>query len=379
MDIYIYHIDGDHLKLDSVCDKWFEILWTRRFLKCDDFTIRLPPTAKNIELFSEGKVIELAKINPLSGASEHAGIITAVTITAGEKSTLTVSGQSFDGLLDRRILTTYAAGDTAMTVFRKNAGDLATAARRFDAITFDTANDIAASGGVRSMQFKTLADYANYLATNKNWGLQSSIVHDSAVAPHINISGRLRTDRSTSQSTEKCVIFSDDRGNATDFERKYSDSGAVTSVVVGSMVQHNESKKIDVQEFIAFFDKDNAKGYDRIEKYQSITPTTSTETRGETEWSVLDYSATWEAAALLAPSLYSPPTDCLDFVPALGVDWESKFFVGDIITAENRAWGVSQSQQITEIQEFWGADSTTETATLGDPPKRLMEIIKQSR
>ena len=38
MEIYSYHIDGDYLTLDGVCDKWFEILWTRRFGKGDDFT-----------------------------------------------------------------------------------------------------------------------------------------------------------------------------------------------------------------------------------------------------------------------------------------------------------------------------------------------------
>ena len=53
MEIYSYHIDGDYLKLDGVCDEWFEILWTRRFFTGDDFTITLPPTARNIELFSE--------------------------------------------------------------------------------------------------------------------------------------------------------------------------------------------------------------------------------------------------------------------------------------------------------------------------------------
>ena len=135
MEIYSYHIDGDYLTLDGVCEEWFEILWTRRFFKGDDFTITLPPTARNIELFSEGKVIELAKVNPLTGTSEHAGIITSTEITSGEKAVLTVSGQNFVGLLDRRILSECEYDDTAMTVFRKNAGDLANAKRRFTATT----------------------------------------------------------------------------------------------------------------------------------------------------------------------------------------------------------------------------------------------------
>ena len=57
MEIYSYHIDDDYLVLDGVCEEWFEILWTRRFFKGDDFTITLPPTSKNIELLDRKSVV----------------------------------------------------------------------------------------------------------------------------------------------------------------------------------------------------------------------------------------------------------------------------------------------------------------------------------
>lgn len=372
-EINSYHIDGDHLTLDGVCEEWFEILWTRRFFKGDEFTISLPPTEKNIALFSEGKVIELAKVNPLTGASEHAGIITGVAITSGEKAALTISGQSFDGLLDRRILSEYEYSDTAMTVFRKNAGDLANVKRQFAATVFDTSVDTA-NCGAKGMLFKTLAEYANALASKAGFCLQSHISHDGT-SPHIVIVGRQSVDRSIVQTAVKRVIFSNEYDTAFDFERQYSDNGAVTGVVVGSKLQHNDTTHIDVEQYTDYFG--DAQSYGRIEKYQSITPVTKTEMRGKVEWTVLDDWNTFLAADELAATCYVSSTDCFGADVVIQDGWESKFNIGDIVTVQNTAWNMTTNKQVSEIQEYWGADDVTVTATLGDPPKTLTEILKK--
>ena len=372
MEIYSYHIDGDYLTLDGVCEEWFEILWTRRFFKGDDFTITLPPISKNIELFSEGKVIELAKVNPLTGASEHAGIITGVSITSGEKAALTISGQSFDGLLDRRILSEYEYGNTAMTVFRKNAGDLANVKRRFAATVFDTSVDVIYNAN--GMLFKTLAEYGGTLASKVGFGLQSYISHDGT-APRIVIGGRQSVDRSIAQTAVKRVIFSDEYDTAADFERNHSENGAVTGVVVGSKSQHNDSKRIDVEQYTDYFG--DAQSYERIEKHQSITPVTKIEIRGEVEWTVLDDWNTFLAAKELSETCYVSLTDCFGANIIIRDGWESKFAVGDVVTVQNTAWNAVENKQVTEIQEYWGADNVTVTATLGDPPKTLTEILKK--
>lgn len=373
MEIYSYHIDGDGLVLDGTCDRWFEILWKRRFFKGDDFTITLPPTSRNVALFSEGKVIELGKINPLTGASEHAGIITAVSISSGERSVLTVSGQSFDGLLDRRILAEYEYGDTAITILRKNAGDLANVKRQFAATTFDAAADTAAYQ-VGAMLFKTLAEFTSNIAQNKGWGLQSKIVHNAA-APYIVIGGRQSVDRSINQTVVKRVIFSDEYDTAADFERQHSESGAVTGVVVGSKFQHNDNMHVDIEQYTDYFG--DTKSYGRIEKYQSITPVIKTEYRGEIEWTVLDDWNTYLAASELAESCYISATDYFGANIIIQDDWETKFNVGDIVTVQNTEWDVTANKQVTEIQEYYGADNVTVTATLGDPPKTLAEILKK--
>lgn len=374
MEIYSYHIDGDGLVLDGTCDKWFEILWTRRFFRGDDFTISLPPTPKNIALFSEGKVVELEKVNPLTGVSEHAGIITSVSVTSGERATLTVTGQSFDGLLNRRILAEYESDDTSMMLVRRNAGDLANEKRRFAATVFDSSVDTAAYQ-VGAMMFKTLAEYTANVASSKGWGLQSYISHSTAL-PHIVISGRQFVDRSISQSAVKSVVFSDDYETATDFERQHTESGVVTGVVAGAKKQYNDVTHVDIEKYVDYFG--DAQSYARIEKYQSVTPVTKIEIRGkDVEWTVLDEWETFLAADELAAANYVKATDYLGANIIVKDGWESKFAVGDFVTVKNTAWDMSADKQVSEVQEYWGADNITVTATLGEPPKTLIEILKR--
>lgn len=374
MEIYSYHIDNDYLKLDGVCDEWFEILWTRRFFNGDDFTITLPPTVRNIELFSEGKVIELAKVNPLTGASEHAGIITSTEITSGEKAVLTVSGQNFVGLLSRRILADYALGDTTMTVLRKNAGDLAQQNRQLGATTFDSTVDCPAYQAGQ-MLFKRLSDFVGNIASTKGWSLQSRIAHNKS-GVQIVMSGRQSVDRSVSQANVARVIFSDVSETATDFERQHSDNGAVTGVVVGSKKQYNGSSHIDVEQYIGFFG--DARSYDRIESYKSITPVTKIEIRQkDVEWTVLDEWETFRAADEMAAASYVLATDFFGANIVINGDWESKFAVGDVVTVQNTAWSAVANKQVTEVREYWGADDITVTATLGEPQKTLAEIFKK--
>lgn len=373
MEIYAYNIDGDHLTLDGLCEDWNELLWVRRFFKGDDFTIQLPPTEKNIKLFSVGKVIEVAKLHPVTGASEHGGIITAISISSGEKSALTISGKSFDGMLERRILADYTLGDTAMTIIRKNAGDLAKAKRRFGATVFDDTVD-AAAYQAGQMLFKKLSDFTANIASAKGWGLQSKIIHDKSNV-HIEIGGRQCIDRSISQADVGRVVFSDEYGTAADFERQQSENGAVTGVVVGSAKQYNESTHIDVEQSTNYFG--DAQSYDRIESFQSISPVTKKETRDKVEWEVLDDWGTFLAADKLAAAEYVSATDYLGASIILKDDWEKKLAIGDTVTIQNTGWNVAVNKQVTEIREFFGADNVTLTATLGEPPKTLSEIFKK--
>lgn len=371
MDIFSYNVDGDHLALDGVCEDWFEILWTRRFFKGDDFTISIPPTARNIALFSEGKVIELAKINPLTGASEHSGIITGVSISSGERPVLTVSGKSADGLLERRIFSEL--GDSIIEVLRKNAGDLARANRRFGAVHFDVDSNVDIKY-LKNMRWKTLSELVSYAGEQVGWGLQTYIDHSAA--PYMVIFGRVYADRSVSQSENKRVIFSDEYENATDFEKMHTETGAVSAVVVGANAKYSNVSLIDIAEVLDYFDN-GASGFGRVEKFQAANVVTKGEVRGEATWTVLDSLETYAESQKLADAAYVPATDFFGAKVIIKDDWETKFNIGDIVTVQNTEWNMTANKQVSEIQEYWGADNVTVTATLGVPSKTLTEILKK--
>ena len=375
MDIYCYRFGDNVLELEGVCDKWFEVLWTQRFFKGGEFKLTLPPTAENLELFREGNVIELEKTNPKTGRNEHAGIITSVSLTAGERAVLTISGQDFVGMLERRVLSEYELDDTSMTILRKNAGDLAKPPKRaFAATEFDASSDFAGYK-FSGMLFGTLANYVSTVAADKGWGVYSWIRHDKSGC-RIVISGRSSTDRSVAQPSAVRVIFSDEQDTAADFERQHSDSGSVTGVVVGSKKQYNDASHIDIDKYTDYFG--DAQSYGRIEEFQSITPVTKIEIRGkDDEWTILDEWETFLAADELAAGCYVTATDYFDASIVIRGSWEEKFAVGDVVTIQNTAWNVSTDRQVTEIREYWGADSVTVTATLGEPQKTLAEILKK--
>lgn len=390
MKIYAYHLDGEWLKLDGICEEWFEILWTRRFFKGDDFTITVPPTETNIKRFSEGQIVELVDPDNICDISEYAGVITSVKIVSGANSKLKISGKSFDGMLERRVLSTWTlnGSDTIMTVLRKNAGDMAIESRRFVGTTFvsDTDNDPIAPSLVQ-LQFKKLSDYITTVGQELGWGLQSAIRHnyydvdtDSILPPHIIITGRYSIDRSVNQNVNKHVVFSDEYENATDFERNYNEGGAVTASVVGSPKTYDYGTFKDIDEFVAHFDKGTT-SYNRIEKYQKVTPVTSVEYRnkGSEAWAVLDYGATYTQAEQLARNVYVDPTDYFGCTIMLGKDWNKKVKLGDIVTVQNTRWNMSADKALTEVQEYYGTNGGRITATLGEAPKTLLEIINNKQ
>lgn len=375
MDINCYLIESDGLKLDGICEEWFEVLWKNCFFSGDKFVISVPATAKNVELLKNGKAIELMRPHPISGTSEYGGIITAVELSEDK---LTVKGQSFDGFLDRRVLTASIYNDTVMTVLRKNAGDLAAAKRQLTATSFNDDVDEASRYAV-TLKFNKLSEFLNATAQNSGFSVHSRIIHKTGIKPYVEIYGRHLQDHSVGQDINCHVVFSDNFENAADLERTYNETGAVNAVFVGSKGKYNSEKHVDVDEFLASFSEKGSSGYERIEIFNEINPTTGTEIRGESgiAWEVLDYTSTYTEAEEIAVTSYAEATDCYSFSILLRDDWKARFEVGDFVTVEFRNYNLRFTSQITVIQEFFNADGLSITATLGEPPKKLLQILKR--
>lgn len=384
MELLCYRINGEYLDLLGICNNSSSILWTLNFFKGDTFTIKAPASAENVKLFKQGNVVELLK-DSKSNFSNYCGIITMVSIRQtmqGEQ--INVQGKSVDGMLDRRVLTEYATGDSFMTIFRKNAGDLALIGRNFPATKFVTNTDFEGVFG-DAMRWKKLSEYANTAGQFLGVGLRTSIAHNVVdldtgkyLKPYFIVEAYKGVDRTIDQTENKAVVFSDVYQNATNFEYDYNENGAVTSVVMYSNANYDAVNKIDVESFVGY--DAAAIGFDRIEKTGTVKAVTMEENRGSALspdwWTVLDYNATAESAKEKQDTIYVKPTSAFDCELQLPESYNKAFEIGDIITTQNSGWNITENKRITQITELYDSNKSQFKATLGEPLKSLSEIIE---
>ena len=383
MELLCYKINGEYLDLLGICNNANSILWTLNFFKGDTFTIKAPASAENIKLFAKGNVVELLK-NQNNSKSYYCGIITSVSIRQtmqGEQ--INVQGKSADGMLDRRILTEYATGDSFMTILRKNAGDLALIGRNFPATSFITNKDFSGVFG-DAMRWKKLSEYVSTAGQFLGVGLRAYIAHNVVdletgeyLKPYFAVEAYEGVDRSVEQTENKAVVFSDVYQNATNFEYDYNENGAVTSAVMYSDAKYDADSKTDIESYIGY--DGAAVGYDRIEKVGKVTAVTTRENRGSALapdwWTVLDYNATAESAEEKRDTMYVKPTSAFDCELTLTESYSKAFDLGDIITVQNSIWSIVGNKRITQITELYDSNKTQIKATIGEPLKSLSEII----
>ena len=90
MYIYVYN---KALELVGVTDQVTSLMWTKRFPLNDTFTAIFPASENNLKLIRPQAIIEMP--------GRYSGIITHRSLS-GTKGVISVSGCSFDGMLDRK-------------------------------------------------------------------------------------------------------------------------------------------------------------------------------------------------------------------------------------------------------------------------------------
>lgn len=92
--MYIYDgQESDHV-LQDVVDDFISLIWTDRHIALGNFQCRVPLTPKNLALFQEGNLVEIAD-------SEFTMIVETTRI---EKTTMVVAGRELTSILDRRLV-----------------------------------------------------------------------------------------------------------------------------------------------------------------------------------------------------------------------------------------------------------------------------------
>lgn len=369
MDLFIYRNNGVKLEYVGMCSDAISVLWIRRFFRGDSFTIEVPATPKNLEMFQKYHIIAYG---------DNAGYITAYDIDV--KGKIIAKGTSFDGMLTRRILRDYRNSDSLMTVISKNAVEMAEEGRKLAATVVDYSVD--ADGLIsESTQYQQLSEYIRIVGGMQNFGVFGRFNHSTNL---IELYGRYGVDRSKNQGDVKPVIFSDTFGNAADITYSYNSATEINAVFAHADGKKDLDKYIDVYPFEEmFFKKSSLAGYDLVEKEISTTAITMLEPRtyGETVvyWEVLDYDMTYKVAKNKANALYSSAVDNVACRLVLHSDYRNICDVGDTVTVYAKKYDITEDKQITEIREFTDSTKQTIEATIGDPPKTFADAVKNVR
>ena len=369
MDLFIYRNNGVKLEYVGMCSDAISVLWIRRFFRGDSFTIEVPATPKNLEMFQKYHIVAYG---------DNAGYITAYDIDV--KGKIIAKGTSFDGMLTRRILINYRANDSLLTVISRNAVDLTEKERQFPATVIDYSVD---SDGLISegTQCQQLSEYARIVGEIQNFGVFGRFNHNTNL---IELYGRYGIDRSKNQTEVKPVMFSDAFGNAADITYSYNSAPEINAIFAHADGEKDFDKLIDIDAFTAYITNGNAyKGYEINEKQYAAVPVTTIEARptanGTQYWTVLNYEWTLNAAQNAAQSMYSSAVDNVSCRLVLHSDYRSICDVGDVVTGNSQKYDITASKQITEIREFTDSTKQTIEAVIGDPQKTFADVVKNVR
>lgn len=98
----IYVINNETYNLEGIIDEYASFIWTDRYNEAGDFELYLPVTEKNLSLLKLGYYLWI-------DSSEHQMIIENIRLSSSLDSgnMMTVSGQSLESLLMRRVVWTH--------------------------------------------------------------------------------------------------------------------------------------------------------------------------------------------------------------------------------------------------------------------------------
>lgn len=384
MDLHIYDSRLNEL---GIADEFKSIIWTRRFYDVGAFEIQAPMTANNIALFQKNRYVYRPDV-------KEAGFIRSITEQRqGDEELLIVSGAMLEGLLDKRTITYEGYSSslydtikfyTCVEIFEK-----AKYSYIIPGFTVDSdGNDCTDNLGEDSFG-KNLGDYARTLARSYEKGIKVFFNEEEKKIHCALVSG---INRSDDQDIIPQVIFSDEYGNISDTVYSYSEEGCYNIVeghaecredgvigdaskaymltyVIGGDSYSGDEKKLNGIELTNFFITADA--------------IVNEETRYDSEGNpytvkVLDYEATNKKLASLCRQHYCPYTEAFEGNIS-GDGYRTEWQVGDYVTVQDTARGVSYKKQVEEVSEAFEGDSVSVTVILGAALKTLIDSIKEAK
>lgn len=315
----------------AAIDDYSSLIWTSRYYTCGDFEIVVPLTPKYLELMQIGFYI-------VRDDDENTGIIEDLEINVDEdnKTQFIVTGRFLPSLLARRIIEkqTQISGtiQTGITkLINENAISPTNSARKIPNLSIKTKNFIERLDA--QYTGKNLLEVIEDIC--KTNGIGFNIVLKDKKFQFSLYKG---TNRSYSQNANPRVIFSDEYDNLLSSCYISQSSSLVTDVLVAGEGEGLDRKTLWVSNV-------SNTGLDRYEMYQDQRDLSTNDGAISDE----EYNAQLKQAGL--ENITQITSEFEGTVYFGNIKYKTDVNLGDIVTVENKKWGIHVDTRLIEVIE----------------------------
>ena len=343
MELYIYNSDRE---LTGIVESFEYLRWTRRYSQCGSFELRAIATPENTSLLQEGNFI-------WKNDDEEAGIIEHLEMAQAEQEIITASGRFATSFLSRRIVwqTEVLSGDLSACVeqlLNNNLISPADAARQIDGVVFSSPNlSVPVS---TQISYRGLMDVVTELCDASEIGIKTVFTP----ATHL-------FTVTLYKGTDSQAVFSKEYENLT--EQSYTESAAdyANTALIGG------------------------EGEGESRTFVAIT-SGSGETRREIFVDAKDLQAAdfgtgyTDALIFRGQSKLSEQGIRYSFDTSVNphgnLTYKTDFDLGQTVKVISKAWGISMTTRIAEIEETYDADGLSISVVFGKAELTIAQKIR---
>jgi len=342
MELYIYNSDRE---LTGIVESFEYLRWARRYSQCGSFELRAIATPENTTLLQEGNFI-------WKNDDEEAGIIEHLEMVQAEQEIITASGRFATSFLSRRIVwqTEVLSGDLSACVeqlLNNNLISPTDTARQIDGIVFSAPNlGVPVS---TQISYRGLLDVVTELCGASEIGIKTVFTP----ATHL-------FTVTLYKGTDSQAVFSKEYENLTEQSYTESATGYANTALIGG------------------------EGEGESRTFVAIT-SGSGETRREIFVDAKDLQAAdfgtgyTDALIFRGQSKLSEQGIRYSFDTSVNphgnLTYKTDFDLGQTVKVISKAWGVSMTTRIAEIEETYDADGLSISVVFGKAELTIAQKI----
>lgn len=343
MELYMYNSDRE---LIGIVESFDYLRWTRRYSQCGSFELKAISTPDNAALLKEGNII-------WKSDDEEAGIIEYLKLSQTDSEFITVSGRFATSLLARRIVwgTETLSGDLSACVaqlLNNNLISPSDSARQITGVSFSSPNL-----GVpvnTQISYRNLMDAVTGLCDASDIGIKTVFNQGTGIFTVSLYNGAVSQ-----------AVFSKEYENLTEQVYTESDIDYANTALIGGEGEGTERTFVAITSGTGetrreiFVDAKDLREDDFGAGY-----TDALTFRGQSKLNELEMRYTFDTTVN----------------PHGNLAYKIDFDLGQIVKVVSKAWGVSMTTRITEVEETYDAEGQSISVVFGKAELSIAQKIR---